>query len=154
MNNARLFFIPPESADYVLVATCYKPKTGKYQLTVQHSDLQAKPLELVKRAVSAKDKLALSGARSPFSPHNACKLYKVEFKGGTTYVVDLESTDFDAYLSLSDASLRPLASDDDSGGKLNARIRFQCKQDGTYYLVATGLGNPEGDFTLKIHVAP
>ena len=43
-----------------------------------------------------------------------------------------------------------LGSDDDSGGKRNARIRFPCKEDATYYLIATGLGEPEGSFELKI----
>ena len=45
---------------------------------------------------------------------------------------------------------RFIGSDDDSGGKRNARLRFECKADGAYHLIATGLGHPEGDFQLKI----
>ena len=153
MLNARLFFIPPATAEYTLVATCYKPKAGKYRLTVQESSLRAKPLALARGAASAKDRLSIKSPKSPFSPHNSCTLYRIALKDGTKYVVDLESADFDAYLTLADASLRPLASDDDSGGKRNARIQFECKQDGDYFLVATGLGQPEGEFELKIRVA-
>ncbi len=149
-TNARLFFIPPASAEYTIVATSYKPKTGNYRLTVQPATVRSEPLQLEAGSAEVKDKLTLTGPRSPFSPHNNCKLYRVELHGGKTYVIDLESTAFDAYLTLSDATLRQLASDDDSGGKRNARIRFECKDDGTYYLAATGLGHPEGAFRLKM----
>jgi hypothetical protein len=148
--NARLFFIPPATAEYSVIATAFKTKTGKYRLTVQQSNLQATALKLDQGAAAVKDRLTPAGSRSPFSPHNSCKLYRVELAAGTTYVIDLESTAFDAYLSLGDANLALITSDDDSGGKLNARIRFECKRDGAYHLVATGLGNPEGEFTLKI----
>jgi hypothetical protein len=148
--NARLFFIPPAAGNYALVATCYRPKTGKYELTVQQAHLPSEALKLEQGSAMVKDRLTLTGPRSPFSPHNSSKLYRVELTSGKTYVIDLESTVFDAYLSVGNATLRPLASDDDSGGMRNARIRFECKQDGTYYIVATGLGHPEGDFTLKL----
>ncbi len=117
---------------------------------MQQSNLKATALKLDQGAVTVRDRLTSTESRSPFSPHNSCKLYRVDLSAGTTYVIDLESTAFDAYLSLGDASLALVASDDDSGGKLNARIRFECKRDGAYHLVATGLGNPEGEFTLKI----
>jgi len=148
--NARLFFIPPATAEYSVIATAYKPKTGKYRLTVQQSNLQATALKLEQGAATVKDRLTATGPRSPFSPHNSCKLYRVELTAGSIYVIDLESTAFDAYLSLGDANLALTTSDDDSGGKLNARIRFECKRDGPYHLVASGLGNPEGEFTLRI----
>ncbi len=149
-TNARLFFIPPKTGDYTIVATAFQPKTGKYRLTVQEAHLQSTALPLAKDGATAKGTLTFTGPRSPFSPHNACKLYRVELKAGTTYQIELDSGDFDAYLTLADASLVQLASDDDSGGTRNARIRFDCKHDGTYYVVATGLGHPEGAFELKI----
>jgi hypothetical protein len=148
--NARLFFIPPATAEYALLATSYNGKPGKYRLTVQESGLKPAPLKLERGAVTVQDTLTLKSARSPFSPHNICKIYRVDLTAGTTYTIDLESAAFDAYLSLGDPSLRLLASDDDGGGKRNARIRFACKTAGAYYVVATGLGQPEGAFTLKI----
>ncbi len=148
--NARLFFMPPTTAEYRLVAASHNGKPGKYRLTVQQSSLQALPLKLDRGAAVVKDSLILTGPRSPFSPHNSCKIFRVDLAAGTTYVIDLESSAFDAYLSLSDPSLRLLASDDDGGGKRNARMRFECKADGAYHVVATGLNRPEGAFTLKI----
>jgi hypothetical protein len=152
-SNARLFFIPPDTAEYVLIATCYRPKTGKYKLTIQEANVLVRPLELVAGTAAVKDKLTLKSAKSPFSPHTGCVLYRVALKAGTIYVIDLESADFDAYLTLADAGLRVLASDDDSGGNRNARIRFECKQDGSYHIAATGLGLPEGAFQLRIQAA-
>jgi hypothetical protein len=151
--NARLFFIPPATAEYVLIATSRNGKSGKYRLTVQEATLQAKSLKLDASEATVEDTLIANGACSPFSPHNTCKIFRVDLTAGTTYVIDLESSAFDAYLSLGDSSLRLLTSDDDSGGKRNARIRFDCKTDGAYYVVATGLGRPEGAFTLKIAAA-
>ncbi len=153
-KNARLFFIPPKTGDYTVIATAYKPQTGKYRLTVQKAHLQPAALPLEGDGATVKGTLSLKSPRSPFSPHTSCQLYRVELKAGTTYQIDLASADFDAYLSLADARLVELASNDDSGGKRNARIRFACKHDGTYYLVATGLGLPEGSFELKIQPAP
>ncbi len=158
-NNARLFFIPPATGEYRLVATCARPKTGKYRLIVEEAKLPADTVKLSNGSATVKGTLIVNGPRSPFSPHNNCRLYRVDLKAGTTYVIDLVSTDFDPYLSLSDASLRPLAHDDDSGGKddkprkWNARIRFPCKEDGSYVIVATGLSNPVGAFELKIRAA-
>jgi hypothetical protein len=149
-TNARLFFIPPASAEYTLVATSFHPKTGKYRLTVQEAHLEVRKLKLEDASATVTDRLALTDGRSPFSPHNVCKIYRVELKAGKVYVIDLESQAFDAYLTLSDASLVRIASDDDSGGGRNARIRFDCKTEGAYYLVATGLGRPEGDFEIRI----
>jgi hypothetical protein len=151
-TNARLFFIPRESADYVLIATSARPQTGKYRLTVREAHLDFKALPLDKGAVTEKDRLAVNGPRSPFGRLGSCKLYRVELKAGATYVFDLISSNFDAYLTLADGTLKRLASDDDSGGNRNARIVFPCKADGTYCLAATGLGTPEGAFELRIRV--
>jgi hypothetical protein len=149
--NARLFFIPPKTAAYTVIATSFNHKVGKYRWTVQEAHLPATPLKLKQDRADVKGTLTLTGPRSPFSPHNSSTLYRVELKAGKTYVLELSSAAFDAYLSLADATLRQLASDDDSGGKRNARIRFMCKEAGTYYVVATGLGQPEGGFELKLH---
>jgi hypothetical protein len=149
-TNARLFFISPKTGDYIVVATANRPKTGKYRLTVQEAHVPFTPLPLSKDGGTVKGMLTVTGPRSPFSPHSSCQLYRAELKAGTTYQIDLTSADFDAYLTLADASLVQLASDDDSGGKRDARIRFPCKHDGTYYIVAAGLNEPQGSFELKV----
>jgi hypothetical protein len=49
-----------------------------------------------------------------------------------TYVIDLESKDFDAYLRILDSAGKQLASDDDGGDGRNARLRFTPPKEGNY----------------------
>ena len=67
-----------------------------------------------------------------------------------TYVVDMVSMVFDAYLRLEDAQGNQLAEDDDSGGDLNARIVHKSAQTGRYRIYATTFrANDTGAYTLN-----
>jgi len=59
---------------------------------------------------------------------------------GKTYVIDMESKDFDTYLKLEDPQGKLLAENDDiSPTNQNSRILFTPKQDGTYRVIATSV---------------
>jgi hypothetical protein len=60
-------------------------------------------------------------------PHQA---HEVKLAAGQTYIIDLKSKEFDAFLRLEYASGKQLAIDDDSGGNLNARITFRSPKSG------------------------
>jgi hypothetical protein len=79
-----------------------------------------------------------------------CRPYDVRMSGGKTYVIDLISKQFDAFLRLEDAAGKQLAQDDDSGGANNARIRFKAPSDGVYRIIATSFGMETGLFQLKV----
>ncbi len=81
------------------------------------------------------------------SPH---KVYKVELLAGTTYVMDLQSADFDAYLRLEDKDGTPVAEDDDGGGDRNARIRFTPTRTGEYRVIATTFRGGSGVYNLHV----
>jgi hypothetical protein len=66
-----------------------------------------------------------------------------------TYIIDLESEDFDPFLRLLDRG-KQVAEDDDTGGKLNARIVYTAKQTGEHEVVAITLDGQGGRFKLKI----
>lgn len=73
---------------------------------------------------------------------------------GSTYTLDLESPDFDAYLRLEDASGKQLAEDDDGAGKLNSRIVFAPKVEGVYRIVVTTCDPDQtGTYRLSIYQA-
>jgi hypothetical protein len=79
------------------------------------------------------------------------KTFSIPMKVGKTYIIDLRSTDFDAFLHLRNSFGQEVARDDDSGGGLNARITFECPQSGNYEIVATSLGmRGVGTFTLDV----
>jgi serine/threonine-protein kinase len=72
---------------------------------------------------------------------------------GRTYVIDLESTAFDALLRLQDVKGKVLAENDDiePGVNLNARLVFTASADGVYQLIATSFQEAgTGPYTLRI----
>src|SRR5262245_4428569 len=89
---------------------------------------------------------------SPKVMGKAAQIHKVKMSSDKTYVIDLESSDFDAYLRVLDSGGKQLASDDDSGDGLNARLRFTPPKDGDYQVVATSFDSGQGNYLLKIRV--
>jgi CHAT domain-containing protein/tetratricopeptide (TPR) repeat protein len=95
--------------------------------------------------------LKISGTLDKAKPE---QVYHVKLDKGGTYVIDMISPNpkaLDPFLRLLDASGKMLASDDDSGGGLNARILFPAPATGTYQIVATSFnGAGVGPFTLTV----
>jgi serine protease Do len=86
----------------------------------------------------------------------ACHFKTHTFKmlPGSTYTIDLESADFDAYLRLEDPDGKQIAEDDDSGGKLNSRIVFSPETEGVYRLIVTTCDPDQtGSYRLNIYQA-
>lgn len=79
-----------------------------------------------------------------------CKIHVVRMKKDQGYLIDMVSSDFDAYLRLEDAAGNKLAEDDDGGGNLNARIRFTAPRDDLFLVIATSCAGGAGNYTLAI----
>lgn len=82
-----------------------------------------------------------------------CKTFPFKLQKGKSYVIDLSSDDFDSFLRIENASGKELAWDDDSGGGLNSRLRFDPPQDGTYTVIACSYDLKPGKFKLQIRPA-
>jgi len=93
----------------------------------------------------------LTNASPPIMGRPA-EIHVVTMSADKTYIIDMESTDFDAYLRVLDANNRQLASDDDGGEKRNARLSFTPPRDGEYKIAATRFGSGQGNYVLKIRV--
>ena len=64
--------------------------------------------------------------------------YPLKMAAGKTYMIDMTSAEFDTYLRLEDDKGKVLAENDDiSPQNLNSRIIFNCKEEGSYRIVAT-----------------
>ena len=64
--------------------------------------------------------------------------YPIQMTAGKTYVIDMESPDFDTFLRLEDDKGKVLAENDDiSPTSQNSRIVFIARADGAYRIVAT-----------------
>jgi predicted Zn finger-like uncharacterized protein len=97
------------------------------------------------------DQLTVTDPADPKDIRFRCKLYRIDLQAGRSYVIDMESTAFDAYLRLEDANGRALMEDDDSGGNLNARMHFTPNQTGSFVIVATTFNdNTFGPFRLTV----
>jgi len=79
-----------------------------------------------------------------------CKIHTLHFAKGKTYVLDLISKDFDAWLRIADAEGKTIVQDDDSGGNLNSRIRFTAPRDENFQIVATSFAGGAGTYVLKV----
>jgi serine/threonine protein kinase len=75
---------------------------------------------------------------------------------GRTYVIDLESDAFDAFLRLEDPAGKLLAENDDiSPTNQNSRLVFTPKADGSYRIVATSFQEAgTGPYTLRVREFP
>src|ERR1019366_6894672 len=82
--------------------------------------------------------------------NNPSKKYTVKLHKDKTYVFDLESKDFDAYVRLLGKKGKQLAEDDDGGGDLNSQIVHAATETGDHQIVATSLDGMNGKFTLKV----
>jgi predicted Zn finger-like uncharacterized protein len=113
------------------------------------ADAQGIKIALTKGVYEAKHTMMQA---DPVDPRRRapCKLFLVALEAGKTYVIDEKARNFDAYLRLESAPGNQLAEDDDSGGNLDARIRFTPNQAGTFRVIATSLGGGIGEFTLAI----
>jgi hypothetical protein len=76
--------------------------------------------------------------------------YNVRLVQGRTYIIDLRSNQFDAFLRLEDSTFRQVAEDDDGGDGTNARIVYRCPRSGQYRVIATSLHQGQGAYTLSI----
>jgi tetratricopeptide (TPR) repeat protein len=83
-------------------------------------------------------------------------IHPFAMQAGKTYVIDMESFDFDAYLIVLGPSGKEVGRDDDGGGGLNARLTLRPTDSGTYQIVATSftMGDVQGVYTLLIREAP
>ena len=79
------------------------------------------------------------------------KSYTVKLAADEQITIELDSTEFDAYLRLEDAAGKKIAEDDDSGGDTNAKIVFRAPKEGTYRIVVTTYDpGMTGAFTLNV----
>jgi hypothetical protein len=153
--NARIRFSPRTEGAYHIVATRYNSDEGGYLVKVRVLGVGEDPAKPARQPLAVEKDLRFEGELSTDDANvlgKPAKIHQVRMSPGKTYVIDLESTDFDPYLRVLDARGKQLASDDDGGERLNARIRFTPRTEGAYQIVATRFGDREGSYVLKIRI--
>ncbi len=93
----------------------------------------------------------LTASDPVLSDNTHYKLFTFQGSAGQTVQIDLISNDFDSYLYLRDANGASIATNDDGGGGLNARIIQTLPASGMYQIVANTLRQGQfGGFTLRL----
>jgi serine/threonine protein kinase/Flp pilus assembly protein TadD len=109
--------------------------------------------EVGRFAKEARDRCRETRIDGRLSAEGPSQVHAWNLVAGRAYVIDLESTAFDAFLKLQDAQGKIVAENDDiePGVNLNARLVFTAPADGVYRLVATSF-EPAGigAYTLRI----
>jgi hypothetical protein len=155
--NSRIVFHCTRAGDYAIIATTLRDEeytsgteTGSFELTVKEIGSKDPPGKGQSGLVL--NEAGQLGPSSPLDPERKtpCKVYTVAMKAGKTYQIDHMSKQFDAYLRLVGPDGKKVAKDDDSGGDLNARIRYQCTRAGEYRIYATCLIKASGSFRIEV----
>jgi hypothetical protein len=104
------------------------------------------PIGVVPKVIRAQ----LSVKSEPSGRPNCVRnVHLVALKAGKKYLIGMYSA-FDNYLILENSNGIALMQDDDSGGGLNALMRFAAPASGTYRVIATSFGSALGNYTLKV----
>jgi hypothetical protein len=149
--NARINFRCQGDGLYRVICTTFYGGTGPFSLMIQETALpQATPLTLKGGQVKVEDKLANTDVADAVQTRSVSKIYAVKLIKGKQYQIDMTSKDIDSFLRLEDATGKELAKDDDSGGGQDARIIFECPEDGEYRLIATTFFGGTGRFVLAV----
>jgi hypothetical protein len=81
--------------------------------------------------------------------------YPFEADAGWQVTIDMMSDELDAFLYLMNANGETLASDDDGGTGLNARIRYTVPARGSYVARANSYDSSDrGAYTVRIQAGP
>jgi len=155
-NVSRLRFTVPKDDIFLFYVASLGGGEGKYALSVK--PFVAAPAIPLATPVANKPTEIQGQLRADDPPDQfrdyPSKVHTIDLAAGKTYVIDMISNQFDSYLMLQNASAVIIAQDDDSGGNLNSRIRFQPPANGRYRVVTTTFNGQVGAFTLRVTEQP
>jgi hypothetical protein len=149
----RLYFLKRivQGSSQVLTSYAASPRPDDVVAQVRKYLQDSPPSFLAtKSPIRIEDRITPDDERDASGQKHPSKTYAFQMASGVRYVINLTSTDFDAYLRLKDDQGVELARDDDSGGDLNAQITFQAPKDGIYRVVATSFNGKTGHFALTV----
>jgi hypothetical protein len=149
--NAHINFSCRMDGAYHVICTTFAGGTGAFTLKIQEISIpDATKLNLQDGMAKVDDKLTSADATDAVQTHSAAKTYSIKLSKGKTYLIDMISKEVDPFLRLEDSTGKELAKDDDGGGGRNARIQFECPEDGEYRIFATTYFGGIGGFALTV----
>ncbi len=163
--NSYLSFASPTGGTYFAAVSSFDGQsTGRYTLRAIDTDVPGHAY--TDEYLDATDDSRISSIEIP----SDVDVFRVTLEAGVTYQIDVsghgETPLADPFLAViqegagmeeasADAALvrdggRRVASDDDSGDGMDARLRFRPETAGDYLIQVTGLSNTTGGYEVKI----
>ncbi len=162
-TDARINYTSAKTGPHIIIVNSLgKQEEGAFALFVEHiggpqAGDESEP-ELTIRPITIGQ--TVTGTLSAISPvlddGTFYDVYTFTGVPNTTITIQLESSDFDSYLTLgsfSDQELTQLESDDDSGGGTNSLITYLIPDSGFYVIRVNTLSQGESG-TYKLSVMP
>ena len=161
--NARLTFVLPQAANYRVYANSSAPaELGAFRLAIARGKA-ATPADTVCRGFGRVAGMIQVGqtvtgtlaTSDPEFPGDSTYFQRwiLPVVASQTFTVDLESTDFDAYIILTRGRGDKLVENDDGGGGCNARLVYTTQDDHPVRVIVNTASRPPrqtGRFTLRI----
>ena len=149
-SNARITR-PLSAGTYYVVANNFAPGTGgAYTLSVRPAAACTTATVVGPIGVGQTVTGTLASTDCTLSDGAYADLYRVTITASQALQIDMTSSAFDSFLIVFDANGAVVATDDDSGGGLNARIT-RTLTPGTYYVAAKSEApGATGAYTLTV----
>jgi hypothetical protein len=123
------------------------PRAGGSILWLPRPTGRLTPEQETRGALSAADYMSATDAY--------LDVWELQGKAGESITIDLKSTDFDAVLYVVGEGLAETLSDDDGGGRCDARVAIRFLEDGVYRVAATtASARTTGVYTIRASANP
>lgn len=147
--NAYLSFVSPTGGPYfVAVSSFASSGTGGYFLRAVDTDVPGHVNTDENLDANSDERLGRVEMSGDLDS------YRVELEAGVRYAIEVsgsgENPLTDPFLSVINAENQSVASDDDGGSGLDARLTFTPESSGSYFLQASGLGGSTGWYQVRI----
>lgn len=147
--NAYLTFASTAGGTYFAAVSSFEQGgAGRYLLRVSDADVPGNTS--TDEILDASSDERLSRIDMPGDLDN----FAVELEAGVTYTVDVSGAGdaplADPFMAVLDSDGKRIVFDDDSGGGLDARLRFTPGKAGIYFIQASGLGGSTGWYQVSV----
>lgn len=144
--NAQILYTVPQSGTYRVIVRGFLGGTGRYRVVMENLSATQRRLTGDQSGVFNTSVPRINGDGVHYID------YRVRLTAGQEIVINMQSSDFDSYLYVFDASNmnNALASNDDSNGTLDSAILFVAPRTGDYIVRASQLSHVDGAYRLTV----
>jgi hypothetical protein len=147
--SSYLTYMSPTGGPYFAVVSSFdEQSTGRYAIRAADTDVPGQ--------IYTDESLDSAGDErvSRIDMEGDLDTFRVELEGGVSYLIEVRGHGdrplADPFLAIFDGEYNRVASDDDTGPGLDARLRFTPENSGSYFIQASGLGGSMGWYQVSI----